>query len=251
VRREQAPSLWSNLPSLIGTLLAVGGLFLVIAHGLTNWWSVDLDRLLGRSVPTTVQVLPVRPAPAASVALDLPDVVVSEEPTDEAEPVAPEPVKVLPVAPEPVKMLAVAPSQQMIIPRIGVNSSIVNVALANGEWPVPRFVVGHLAESVNAGETGNAVFAGHLLSLTNGNVFSRLKELEVGDDMVFQSEDGERWFRVMEAKVVRNTDVSVLAARPGLSTVTLITCEGTWIQKELDYDHRRVVVAEAIAPPLA
>jgi LPXTG-site transpeptidase (sortase) family protein len=179
--------------------------------------------------------------PAPSVALAPPDVALSDAPIDVAEPAPSEPVKVPPVA----------PSQQVIIPRIGVNSNIVNVALANGEWPVPRFVVGHLAESVNPGDPGNAVFAGHLLSLTNGNVFSRLKELEVGDDMVFQGEEGERWFRVTEAKVVRNTDIGVLADRPGLATVTLITCEGTWIQKELDYDHRRVVVAEAVAPPFA
>jgi len=248
VQREHAPSLWSNLPSVIGTVLAIGGLVLVIAHGLTNWWNVDLDRLLGREPVVAVQVLPVRaPVTAPGVANAPPVVDVADEPAEDVEPAA----DIEPATAETVKPLLVAPAQRVIIPRIGVYSNILDVAIVKGEWPVPRFVVGHLAESVNPGDAGNAIFAGHLLSLTSGNVFSRLKELEVGDEMVFQNEEGERWFRVIEAKVVRNTDVSVLADHPGLATVTLITCEGTWIQKDLDYNHRRVVVAEAVTPPFA
>lgn len=63
---------------------------------------------------------------------------------------------------------------------------------------------------------GNAVVAGHLLSLLSGNVFARLGELEVGDELAFLSPDGDRLFRVVETRFVSNKDISVLAPRPGV-----------------------------------
>jgi LPXTG-site transpeptidase (sortase) family protein len=139
-------------------------------------------------------------------------------------------------------------SEWISVPRIGLDSAIVEVALSGGEWPVPKFVAGHLAESANPGELGNAVFAGHLLSLSSGNVFARLEELTPGDEITFWAEEGSSLFRVVDTRMVRNTDVSVLAVYPGRATVTLITCAGRWIPRDNDYDQRFVVVAEAVHP---
>ena len=139
-----------------------------------------------------------------------------------------------------------SPSERLLVPRIEVDSTITDVFRKDGEWPVPKWVVGHLGESPHPGSVGNAVFAGHLHSLSSGNVFARLDEMEIGDELTFVSVDGDRLFRVIEARLVANTDVTILADRPGKATVTLITCAGTWIPRDNDYDQRRVVVAEEV-----
>lgn len=240
MQRQDSTSWSSNLPVRLGTGLAVMGFVLVLLHGLSSWGRFDLESTAADG-PIAAQVLPISVPPEA-----LPLTVFSLDQSaaaviEESESIVSEPAPRESLAP-----IKVSPSTRMLIPRLAVDSPIVSVALKNGEWPVPRFIVGHLAESVRPGEVGNAVFAGHLQSLTSGNVFARLKELEAGDEMAFFADDSERVFRVIETKVVRNTDVSVLAERPGQTLVTLITCEGTWIQREQDYSHRRVVIAEAV-----
>ena len=139
-----------------------------------------------------------------------------------------------------------ARAERIVVSSIGLDSAIAEVALKGGEWPVPKYIAGHLAESANPGDLGNAVFAGHILSLSSGNVFSRLEEIAVGDEITFWAVDDPRTFRVIASKLVRNTDVSVLAIHPGKATVTLITCAGRWVPADKDYDQRRVVVAEAV-----
>ena len=59
---------------------------------------------------------------------------------------------------------------------------------------------------------------------------------------------GEQRFRVIQTRLVRNTDVSVLEGSKDRAVATLITCAGTWIPRENDYDQRRVVIAEAVGP---
>ena len=157
-------------------------------------------------------------------------------------PAVPVLVPVVPLISGPVR-----PVERVVIPRIGVDSSVVSIGITTGEWSVPRFIVGHLKESVYPGEVGNSVFAGHLTSLTLGNVFQRLKDLRPGDEVTFYSKEGRRVFRVTESKLVKNTDTSVLGHKAGQTLVTLITCEGRWVPAENDYDQRRIVYAEPVA----
>jgi LPXTG-site transpeptidase (sortase) family protein len=136
-------------------------------------------------------------------------------------------------------------SERIVIPRIRVDAPVEDVALSGKEWPVPRFAVGHLAETPRAGAAGNAVFAGHLTSIASGNVFSRLSELEAGDEVAFISAGAEHTFHVVEKRLVGNRDVSVLGGGADRKVATLITCAGRWVPAENDYDQRLVVVAEA------
>lgn len=140
---------------------------------------------------------------------------------------------------------ASAVSRQLVIPRIALQAEVVEVGLINGEWSVPRSVVGHLAETANPGEPGNAVFAGHVVAGGRDNIFARLHELAAGDEMSFLNGANQQRFRVTATRLVRNTDTSVLAGTPSASVVTLITCAGQWLPQENDYDQRLVVVATA------
>ncbi len=141
--------------------------------------------------------------------------------------------------------MAAVVSRQLVIPRIALQAEVVEVGLINGEWSVPRSVVGHLAETANPGEPGNAVFAGHVIAAGRDNIFARLHELAAGDEVAFLSGADEQRFRVTATRLVRNTDTSVLAGRTSASVITLITCAGQWLPQENDYDQRLVVVATA------
>src|SRR4030095_4104356 len=103
---------------------------------------------------------------------------------------------------------------------------IVEVGLGGGEWTIPRSLVGHLRETVQPGELGNAVFAGHVIAGGRDHIFARLSELAPGDELGFLAGASEQRFRVTEKRLVRNTDVSVLASPRDVPTVTLITCGG-------------------------
>ena len=249
MQRQDSTSWSDNLPVLLGTGLALIGFALVVLHGLSTWGRIHVE-VPTVAPPAAVVMPPISVPLTGAPSFSIP--VVPEAPAAALDPAIAEeaaPIAEVAAAPPPVREIAppgrASQSTRLLIPRIAVDSAIVDVALKNGEWPVPRFIVGHLAESAQPGEVGNAVYAGHLLSISAGNVFARLKDLEVGDEMAFFAEDADRVYRVIETKVVRNTDVSVLAERPGQMLVTLITCEGTWLPREQDYSHRRIVVAEA------
>ena len=136
-----------------------------------------------------------------------------------------------------------SPARRVIIPAIGVNSEVVESQVKNGEWLVPKFVVGHLQGTANPGQSGNAVFSGHIQSISSGNVFARLGDLENGDQIYLLTAEGQYLYEVKRKIVVANTDLSVVqpTAEP---RVTLITCTGTWDFRTQDYLQRLVVIAE-------
>jgi len=142
-----------------------------------------------------------------------------------------------------------SPARRVIIPAIGVNSEVVESQVKNGEWLVPKFVVGHLQGTANPGQSGNAVFSGHIQSISSGNVFARLSEMKVGQLVtLYTTRQDKTVYKVAEVKMVRNTDVTVIqpTTKPRL---TLITCAGDWVQYspnygDGDYSHRVIVVAE-------
>ena len=70
--------------------------------------------------------------------------------------------------------------------------------------------------------TSNVSIAGHR-SVTDGKLFNRLGEIEVGDIIDVVSRDGQYDFVVEEVFVVHQSDVSVLEDT-GEAVVTLVTC---------------------------
>ena len=143
-----------------------------------------------------------------------------------------------------------SPARRIIIPRIGVDSEVVESEVKNGEWTVPKFVVGHLQGTAQPNEAGNAVYSGHIQSISSGNVFARLGDLHNGDLLYLLTAEGQYLYEVKRTITVANTDLSVV--KPTVKpSVTLITCTGTWDFGTRDYLQRLVVIAERYqdAPP--
>jgi len=133
----------------------------------------------------------------------------------------------------------------MNIPRIKLDSSVVEVGVQDGEYQVPSFDVGHHEGSANPGEPGNSVFTGHLETINAGRVFARLKELSVGDTVYTYTRTHRYDWVVQEVRTVPNSEKSFILPTQD-TRITLYTCAGTFNPLARDYTHRLVVVGKLV-----
>ncbi len=141
-----------------------------------------------------------------------------------------------------------APDAQWItIPSIGVDSKTVELGTKldnNGVlvWETPNHAVGHHKGTANPGEAGNVVMSGHISSPVRGegNVFHRLPEIAVGDEVVVITPLGRFHYEVIQKKVVLPDEISVMDPTPE-PVLTLITCV-----PDLVYSHRLIVTAKPV-----
>jgi LPXTG-site transpeptidase (sortase) family protein len=136
---------------------------------------------------------------------------------------------------------------RLVIPSIDIDSSVQEIGTywENGEllWETVPFVVGHYRTTAKAGDTGNAVFSGHVTSRSAGNVFRDLFRIRVGDEVHIYTEDARFVYVVTDVRLVLPTETSVMDPTED-ATATLITCAGEWIQSEREYTHRLIVTTK-------
>ena len=141
---------------------------------------------------------------------------------------------------------------RIAIPSIDVDSTIEELAIVNiGDsraYETPKNLVGHIPQSSNPGEIGNAWYFGHLESPIRGegNVFRRLPDipdlLRNGDDVFIELEnaDGRVYlYRATQTEVVYQDDLSLYGSDS--ARITLVACV-----PRLVYDHRILVTAELV-----
>lgn len=145
------------------------------------------------------------------------------------------------------------PESEIIIPKINVEVPVVYNVASNQEKDVQKGLedgVVHYITTPNPGENGNSVIVGHSSNniLNKGKykfAFVLLNKLDKGDTFSL-TKNGKRYtYKVYEKKIVKPTDISVLANQDKTATVTLITCDppGTSI-------NRLIIVGEQISPEI-
>ena len=143
-------------------------------------------------------------------------------------------------------------TSRITIPLINVDSEIQELAILNlGDsraYETPKHLVGHIPQSPNPGELGNAWYFGHLESPIKGegNVFHRLPEipelLRDGDDVFVELEsvDGRIFlYKTTSTEVMHENDLELYSS--DTAQLTLVACV-----PRLVYDHRIVVTAELV-----
>ena len=157
-----------------------------------------------------------------------------------------------PAAPEPTRIG---------IPTIGVDAPVLTMGLDANNYPeVPNAgdEVAWYDFSAPPGHGSNAVFSGHVdwyyWGMPVEGVFYRLRELQIGDQITLDLEDGSRLqYSVTGNVATAYDDPSVVDVMDPTSkdVLTLITCGGTW-QKDYsnpnggNYSHRVIVRAERV-----
>lgn len=136
------------------------------------------------------------------------------------------------------------PATRLVIPKLGVDTSVVVIALRDGAWQVDQLTqeVGHLQGTASPGDPSNIAIAGHVTLARGGDgPFRHLSQLRQGDEvLVFVGEQPYRYV-IKEVRVVSPEDVQVTfpTAEP---TLTLITC-ANWNRERRVYDDRVIAVA--------
>jgi LPXTG-site transpeptidase (sortase) family protein len=133
------------------------------------------------------------------------------------------------------------PAVQLEIPSVGIAAKVVESRFEDGDFPVPKFAIGHLDSSAMANQRGNGVYYGHVESISSGNVFAPLDKVSYGDKIILSTVDGIYTYFVSDKKTVPFSQAEVMAPTND-TRVTLITCAGTWDAARKDYSHRLVVV---------
>lgn len=128
-------------------------------------------------------------------------------------------------------------------PSIKLDSPIVPSLIVNNEWQVPCFVAGHLEGTANPGEIGNIAVIGHNNSLACGDVFGRIDRLKPGDMVNLDTDRFYLRYRVSGIQVVPKERLDVISPTV-VQTLTLITCTGTFLPLERDFDRRIIVTAQ-------
>jgi LPXTG-site transpeptidase (sortase) family protein len=148
-----------------------------------------------------------------------------------------------PTPPATATPVPISPPLRIVAPSIGLDSKVVESPIVNGEWQVPKFVAGHLQGTANPGQDSNVALAGHIESISSGNVFANIGNLKKGDVIRLYTKTTVVMYTVSRVEVVKNTDLSVVQPTPH-EQVTLITCTGTWLPLQHDYDRRLIVIGE-------
>ncbi|MES2437010.1 MAG: class F sortase [Patescibacteria group bacterium] len=141
---------------------------------------------------------------------------------------------------------------RLIIPSIELNAGVQHVGInqkGNMANPAGFKDVGWYKYGPIPGQKGSAVIAGHF---DNGlglpAVFYELNELQVGDDIYVQDEDGKKLlFKIIQTKQYDYMDTAAsqeVFKSSDKVMLNLITCDGTWIKDQKTYTKRFVVFAE-------
>jgi LPXTG-site transpeptidase (sortase) family protein len=141
---------------------------------------------------------------------------------------------------------------RLVIPAIQLDTVVQQAGIvpdAQGEpvWQTLPFVAVHYGDlTARIGSRGNAVIAGHVVTLNEGNVFRSLYRLDFADRIaVWDDQDRERDFEVIDVKLVAPSDTSVMAPTVD-ETLTLITCGGTFDPRRREFSERLIVTARPV-----
>jgi sortase A len=125
---------------------------------------------------------------------------------------------------------------RIVMPDIGVNKWIVAGATLDMLERGP----GLFANTALPGQLGNSAIAGHRTSY--GAPFSRIDQLDPGDDITVITPRGTFTYAVKETKIVPATAVEVIdTVDPEKATLTLVSCHPRWTSRE-----RIVVFADLV-----
>jgi LPXTG-site transpeptidase (sortase) family protein len=141
---------------------------------------------------------------------------------------------------------------RLAIPTIKLDTPVKQggvVQDAHGEpvWETLPFVAVHYGElTARIGAHGNAVIAGHVVTLSEGNVFRLLYKVNLDDQVeVWDDRDRQHDFRVVDVKLVPPSDTSVMGPTAD-ETLTLITCGGTFDPTKREFSDRLIVTAKPL-----
>jgi len=139
--------------------------------------------------------------------------------------------------------------QFLIVPKISAATAVESVGETDEgkmETPDNWRNSGWYEPGVKPGENGHAVFAAHRDWDGNAGPFYELPELSAGDNVFVAGTDAIHIYTVTESNSFSRTadPASAIFEGDDKPKITLIGCEGDFVDSAGTYDQRRVVQAE-------
>ncbi len=131
------------------------------------------------------------------------------------------------------------PVGRIVIPDIGVDWIMVEGVNLTDLKKGP----GHYPDTPLPGQAGNAAIAGH--RTTYGAPFANVDQLEVGDQILVSTIQGNFTYEVSETVIVKPSQVDVLEEK-GDNRLTLTTCHPKYSARE-----RMIIIGQLRGQPLA
>jgi LPXTG-site transpeptidase (sortase) family protein len=110
------------------------------------------------------------------------------------------------------------------------------------EWQTVPFIAVQYRETALVGGRGNAVISGHVVTISEGNVFRNLYKVNIGDEVKVETAEGRFTYIVDEVKLVPPQAIEVMA-QTNRPVLTLITCGGEFDTRTRSFSDRQIVVA--------
>ncbi len=121
----------------------------------------------------------------------------------------------LPTTPEAHRPASGEMLGRVTIPRLNMSA----VVLEGVDDDTLRRSAGHVPATALPGEAGNFSIAAH-----RDTLFRPLKDIRLGDEVQFATAKTNLVYRVISTRIVKPTDVSVLAPEGNARLLTMITC---------------------------
>jgi LPXTG-site transpeptidase (sortase) family protein len=136
------------------------------------------------------------------------------------------------------------------IPSLGVDAEVESVGVKeDGTMGTPKDFdnVGWYAPGARPGESGSAVFSGHVNNaLLKPGIFEQLSQIKKGDYITVENTAGKRNIYRVDSVEEYPADAYTesIFAHNGPSQLVLITCDGVWVPAKKTFDKRLVVIAK-------
>lgn len=155
----------------------------------------------------------------------------------------------------------VAPSEPryLSIPSLGIEQARVfgvGIDKKTGALDVPKNLsdTAWYTASATPGSGGAILVDGHNGGITRDGVFAKLSTLKVGDSIELERGDGKRFrYEVRENKSVPLDEANASGMKrmmesiePGKETLNIITCDGRWVPRLKQFDHRIMLRAALV-----
>src|SRR3989338_5323252 len=154
----------------------------------------------------------------------------------------------------PIEALSSSLPARLVIPALHVDASVQKVGVkADGNMATPSNFsdVAWYKHGTVPGQLGSAVISGHVDNgLALAGVFKHLPEIQIGDDVYVEQQDGNRLHFVVEAiegYPYKDAPAEKIFAHNDAARLNLVTCEGVWVKSEKTYDRRLVVYTKLVA----
>lgn len=258
MKNEQKAGLFPPIALGIVAIIVLTAIFFVVTAPSSSISAGALPDEVKLGVSGQVPgATPTLPAIFIPTAIPLPSPTVTPAPTatSEAEPTAgpsptatPTPEPTATPTPAPVGVIPV----RLKIPSIGVDAYVEKVGQTkDGAMDTPKniFDVGWYELGAKPGQIGSAVIAGHLDGPHTAAVFWDLSKVKPGQKIYVVDDQGkELTFEVQELQVYPydQAPLDKIFVDADDIRLNLITCNGTFDQRSLNYNNRLVVYTKLV-----